>query len=136
MKSYSMGRRGVLLYLAFVLSLGGIVKDDFDYRSGAIGAVWVGELQGPRGLEGAVPHDHDSIRDNGPIQQALAEAHQRRVDGVDAHARVGVEDQRSFYLVVQAYLAMPSSSRANDRVGSYVEYEGEIYMIRIDEGIL
>ncbi len=131
------GRRIFLVYVAMLLSLGGLARDDFDYsRVGGVEAIWKGEFGDPDADVDAVESSHESIADVHAIQEALDIAHRRQGGDGPVEGRVEVEEPRSFYLVVQAYHAMPEESRAGDRVGSYVRYEGEVYLVRIDEGIL
>lgn len=132
----SLGRRNLLVYLALLLSLGGVDPDDFEFRTGSVEAEAVELVEGAEPHGDAVGHDHEAISEVGPVQQALRRAHRSREQGGRARASVEVGDERSFYAVSRAYQSLPASCRTASIPGAYVEYGGEVYVLSLNSGIL
>lgn len=132
----TVGRRGLMVYCAFLLSLGGVFPDDFEFRTGAVEVEAVDLVEGARSSGDAVGHDHRAISEVGPIQQALSRAHESGGEDGVGSATVEVDDERSFYAVSRAYQRLPGRCRASSIRGAYVEYRGVVYVLRLNSGVL
>lgn len=99
-----------MVYVALLLSLDGVVPDDFEFRTGSVEAAHVDLVEGAQASADAVGHDHEAISGVGPIQEALRRANASSDGGV-GRATVRVDDERSFYAVSKAYQRLPTSCR-------------------------